>query len=183
MRALCRSHVPRIRQMTIAAVLILTVTACGGGAGKGGDSTIPETVDRPTVIDAPSTFDGRSVILSVGRGQTVNTADHFYTASTPPVLHTPEYSGRESLVLTNTRLTSLVHATWNTQDQADYVTFGAWAEQSASNAGSPLSPVATGVVFDGPRIPTYHTPLCFLRACDLSRQGNGGLQEHCHPRY
>lgn len=150
MRALCRSDVPRIRQMTIAAVLILTVTACGGGAGKGGDSTIPEPIDQPTRMDTPSTFDGRAVTLSVGRGKTVTTTGHSYTASPPPVLHTPQYSAREWIVPTNDRLTAFVHATWNTQDQADYVTFGAWAERSASNAGTPLSPVATGVVFDGP---------------------------------
>ena len=158
MRSLCKSQLPYIRHIAIAAVLILTATACGGGAGKGGDTAIPETIDEPTAIDTPSTFDGRAVILSVGRGQTVNTTNHSYTASPIPVFHTPEYSAREWIVPTNNRLTGLVHATWNTQDQTDYVTFGAWAEQSASNAGTPLSPVATGVVFDGPEF-RHATPL------------------------
>lgn len=156
MRALRNSDVRRIRQIAIAVALVLTLTGCGGDTGE--DATIPDPTDQPMTIDTPSTFDGRTVTLSIRRGQTINTTNHSYTASPLPVLHSPEYSAREWLVPANAQLTGLVHATWNTQDQTDYVTFGAWAEQSASNAGTPLSPVATGVVFDGPEF-RHATPL------------------------
>ena len=140
----------------IAVALILTLTGCGGDTGE--DSTIPDPTDQPMMIDTPSTFDGRTVTLSIRRGQTINTTNHSYTASPPPALPSPEYSAREWLVPTNGQLISLIHATWNTEDHTDYVTFGAWAERPSLDLSDPFASVETGVVFDAPEF-RHSTPI------------------------
>ncbi len=150
------SDVRRVRQIAIAVALVLTLTGCGGDTGE--DATIPDPTDQPMTIDTPSTFDGRTVTLSIRRGQTINTTNHSYTASPPPVLHSPEYSAREWLVPANAQLIGLVHATWNTEEHADYVTFGVWAERSSLVLSDPLASVETDAVFDAPEF-RHSTPI------------------------
>ena len=153
----CSTTVIRIFQITAYLALVLTLTACGGEKdGNGGSPPLPPQTDptpnQPSASNV-STFDGetQTVSLRTPTGQTISTPDQVYVASPAPVLHTPQYSAREWIGYSDSHLlTGYIHATWNTEDHADFLTLGAWADQSALNFASPLAPVTIGALFDAP---------------------------------
>ena len=155
----CFAGVTRSRQMMImvGAVLILTLTGCGGASEDGDPPTVPERPGQPMAADTPqmtegqmTSFDGQAASLRTPGGVVFSSIDNTYTASTAAVLHTPEYSASEWLVPTDARQTAFIHTTWNSENDSDYLTYGSWVDQSAANFGLPGAPIEIGALFDAP---------------------------------
>ena len=156
----CNPVVVTGRVVTVLALALL-ISACGGKSDVSEPPVIPEMPEPGGVIDPEtgpsdpseltdnlSDFDGESLWLSID-DRRIGTANASYTATPPAVVHIPEYVAREWLVSAGSALNVLAHTTWNSENYADYVTFGAWAKET-SNVGLPIASVDVAPLFDGP---------------------------------
>ena len=141
-----------MKSISMLLVMMLALTACYGGGGGGSPDGVPIKLEKNTE------FDGENLRLFVrlpDRAVTsVNTTDHVFDVQ-PGVTPVPGHQARAWTFLKITDdATSVAHAlvSWNTDDPADYLVAGWWAEFPDQKPPLSFEGALQYGIIDGPEI-------------------------------